>query len=55
MESIAVSIDVIADVASDDEDIDIVDPADGVLVGACSVNPTSETLSPDILMTSPDV
>ena len=53
--SIAVSIDVIADDAFDADDIDIVDPADGVLVGACSTKPISETLSPEIFITSPDV
>ena len=41
--------------AFDADDIDIVDPADGVLVGACSTKPISETLSPEIFITSPDV
>ena len=44
-----------ADDAFDADDIDIVDPADGVLVGACSTKPISETLSPEIFITSPDV
>ena len=35
------------------DDIEIDEPDAGVLVDACAAKPISETLSPDILMTSP--
>ena len=53
MVSIAVSIEVIAAEALLVDDIEIDDPDAGVLVDACAAKPISETLSPDILITSP--